>query len=192
MSKLANVLKAGESSVIYEGDFVFIKFTMVYYLLYVQMWQSSRMYLQKVTFGQSRDLIIWWRLSITEEEKRSEDWVSNYWNFTKLHIVNSTAKAVGATLLIYESSTNDDLRVEIYVMNSSKLHPLEEVSVEVTAMAARAGPTAKAPLSTFMFKSKNKAAGAKPKDNMTLKAKNKKVLKVKAKKSKVMKKVKKV
>lgn len=106
--------------------------------------------------------------------------------------MNSTAKAVGATLLIYESSTNDDLRVEIYVMNSSKLHPLEEVSVEVTAMAARAGPTAKAPLSTFMFKSKNKAAGAKPKDNMTLKAKNKKVLKVKAKKSKVMKKVKKV
>ncbi|XP_016390273.1 extracellular matrix protein 2 [Sinocyclocheilus rhinocerous] len=106
---------------------------------------------------------------------------------TKLHIGNSTAEATGATLLVNESSTNDDLRVELHVMNSSKLHPLEEVSVKVTAMAARAGPTAKAPLSTFMVKSKNK-----PKDNMTLKAKKKKVLKVKAKKTKVTKKAKKV
>ncbi|XP_016128513.1 asporin-like [Sinocyclocheilus grahami] len=111
---------------------------------------------------------------------------------TKLRIANSTAETIRAILLVNESSTNDDLRVEPYVMNSSKLHPLEEVSVDVTAMAARAGPTAKAPLSTFMFKSKNKAAGAKPKDNMTLKAKNKKVLKVKAKKTKITKKAKKV
>lgn len=102
-----------------------------------------------------------------------------------LHTVNSTAEATGATLLVNESSTNDDLRVELHVMNSSKLHPLEEVSVDATAMAARAGPTAKAP--TFMFKSKHK-----PKDNMTLKAKKKKVLKVKTKKTKVTKKAKKV
>ncbi len=104
---------------------------------------------------------------------------------TKLHTVNSTAEATGATLLVNESSTNADLRVEVHVMNSSKLHPLEEVSVDATAMAARAGPTEKAP--TFMFKSKHK-----PKDNMTLKAKKKKVLKVKAKKTKVTKKAKKV
>uniref|UniRef100_A0A671MTI3 Wu:fc23c09 n=2 Tax=Sinocyclocheilus anshuiensis TaxID=1608454 RepID=A0A671MTI3_9TELE len=103
---------------------------------------------------------------------------------TKLHIGNSTAEATGATLLVNESSTNDDLRVELHVMNSSKLHPPEEVSVNVTA---RAGPTAKAPLSTFMVESKNK-----PKDNMTLKAKKKKVIKVKAKKTKVTKKAKKV
>ncbi|RXN17739.1 extracellular matrix 2-like protein [Labeo rohita] len=113
---------------------------------------------------------------------------------TKLHIVNSTstAEATGATLLVNESSTNDDLRVEFHVMNSSKLHPLEEVSVAVTAMAARAGPTVKAPLSTFKVESKNKAAGAKPKDNTTLKAKKKKVLKVKAKKAKVSRKAQKV
>ncbi|XP_016344688.1 extracellular matrix protein 2-like [Sinocyclocheilus anshuiensis] len=111
---------------------------------------------------------------------------------TKLRIANSTAEAIGAILLVNESSTNDDLRAEPYVMNSSKLHPLEEVSVDVTAMAARAGPTAKAPLSTFMFESKNKAAGAKPKDNTTLKAKNKKVLKVRTKKTKIKKKAKKV
>ncbi|XP_058629230.1 wu:fc23c09 [Onychostoma macrolepis] len=104
---------------------------------------------------------------------------------TKLHTVNSTAEATGATLLVNESSTNDDLRVELHVMNSSKLHPLEEVSVDAAAMAARAGPTAKAP--TFIVKSKHK-----PKDNMTLKAKKKKVLKVKAKKTKVPKKAKKV
>lgn len=102
-----------------------------------------------------------------------------------LHTVNSTAEVTGATLLVNESSTNYDLRVELHVMNSSKLHPLEEVSFDATAMAARAGPTAKAP--TFMVKSKRK-----PKDNMTLKAKKKKVLKVKAKKIKVTKKAKKV
>uniref|UniRef100_A0A9J8CW44 Wu:fc23c09 n=2 Tax=Cyprinus carpio TaxID=7962 RepID=A0A9J8CW44_CYPCA len=102
---------------------------------------------------------------------------------TKLHIVNSAAEATGATLLVNESSTNDDLRVELHVMNSSKLHPLEEVSVDVTAMAARAGPTAKAPLSTFTVESKNK-----PKD----KAKKKKGLKIKTKKTKVTKKAKKV
>ncbi|KAL1275785.1 hypothetical protein QQF64_035408 [Cirrhinus molitorella] len=111
---------------------------------------------------------------------------------TKLHIVNSTAEAIGATLLVKENGTNDDLRVELHVMNSSKLHLMEEVSVDVTAMAARAGPTAKAPLGTLMVKSKNKAAGAKHKDNTTLKAKKKKVLKVKAKKTKVLKKAKKV
>ncbi|XP_026085867.1 podocan-like protein 1 [Carassius auratus] len=106
---------------------------------------------------------------------------------TKLHIVDSTAEATGATLLVNESSTNDDLRVELHVMDSSKLHPLEEVSADVTAMEARAGPTAKTPLSTFMAESKNT-----PKDNMTLEAKKAKVLKVKAKKAKVMKKAKKV
>ncbi|XP_059367898.1 wu:fc23c09 [Carassius carassius] len=103
---------------------------------------------------------------------------------TRLHIVDSTAEA---TLLVNESSTNDDLRVELHVMNSSKLHPLDDVSADVTAMAARAGPTAKTPLSTFMAESKNK-----PKDNMTLKAKKAKVLKIKAKKAKVMQKSKKV
>ncbi len=102
-----------------------------------------------------------------------------------LHTVNSTAEVTGATLLVNESSTNDDLRVELHVMNSSKVHPLEEVSVDATAMAARAGPTAKAP--TFKVISKQK-----PKDNMTLKAKKNKVLKVKAKKTKVTKKAKKV
>ncbi|XP_052410103.1 podocan-like protein 1 [Carassius gibelio] len=105
----------------------------------------------------------------------------------KLHIVDSTAEATGATLLRNESSTNDDLRVELHVMNSSKLHPLEDVSADVTVMEARAGPTAKTPLSTFMAESKNT-----PKDNMTLKAKKAKVLTVKAKKAKVMKKAKKV
>lgn len=112
---------------------------------------------------------------------------------TKLHIVNSTAEAKGTTLLVNESSTNDDLRVELRVMNSSKLHPLEEVSVDVRAMAARAGPTAKAPPSTFMAKPKNKAASAKLKANKTLKAKKKKAIKGKVKKTtKVLKKAKKV
>lgn len=112
---------------------------------------------------------------------------------TKLHIVNSTTEAKGTTLLVNESSTNDDLRVELRVMNSSKLHPLEEVSVDVRAMAARAGPTAKAPPSTFMAKPKNKAASAKLKANKTLKAKKKKAIKGKVKKTtKVLKKAKKV
>lgn len=112
---------------------------------------------------------------------------------TILHIVNSTAEEMGTTLLVNESSTIDDLRVELHVMNGSKLHPLEEVSVDVTAMAARAGPTAKAPPSTFMVKLPKKAAGAKLKDNTTLKAKKKKVIKGKVKKTtKVLKKAKKV
>lgn len=112
---------------------------------------------------------------------------------TKLHIVNSTAEAMGTTLLVNESSAHDDLRVELHVTNSSKVHPLEEVSVDVTAMAARAGPTAKAPPSTFMAKPKNKAASAKLKANKTLKAKKKKEIKGKVKKTtKVLKKAKKV
>ncbi|XP_077090552.1 podocan-like protein 1 [Siphateles boraxobius] len=112
---------------------------------------------------------------------------------TILHIVNSTAEAMGTTLLVNESSTIDDLRLELHVTNRSKLHPLEEVSVEVTAMAARAGLTAKAPPSTFMAKLPKKAAGPKLKNNTTIKAKKKKVIKGRAKKtSKVLKKVKKV
>lgn len=112
---------------------------------------------------------------------------------TILHIVNSTAEAMGTTLLVNESSTIDDLRVKLHVTNASKLHPLEEVSVDVTAMAARAGPTAKTPPSTFMAKLPKKAAGAKLKDNTTLKVKKKKVIKGKVKKTtKVLKKAKKV
>ncbi|CAM4565317.1 unnamed protein product [Leuciscus chuanchicus] len=113
---------------------------------------------------------------------------------TILHIVNSTAEAMGTTLLVNESSTIDDLRVELHVTNGSKLHPLEEVSVDVTAMAARAGPTAKTPPSTFMAKLPKKAAGAKLKDNTTLKAKKKKVIKGKVKKliKGILKKAKKV
>ncbi|XP_039524382.1 extracellular matrix protein 2 [Pimephales promelas] len=111
---------------------------------------------------------------------------------TTVHIVNSTAEAMETTLLVNGSSTIDDLRVELYVTNGSKLQPLEEVSVDVTAMAARAGPTAKAPPSTFLAKLPKKAGGAKPKDNTTLKAKKKKAIKRKVKKTpKVLKKAKK-
>ncbi|KAK7130037.1 hypothetical protein R3I93_019619 [Phoxinus phoxinus] len=102
---------------------------------------------------------------------------------TILHIVN-TSTAEATTLLVNESSTIDDLRVELHVTNGSKLHPLEEV---------RAGPTAKAPPRTFMAKLPKKAAGAKLKDNTTLKAKKKKAIKGKVKKTtKVLKKAKKV
>ncbi|XP_048010787.1 podocan-like protein 1 [Megalobrama amblycephala] len=126
---------------------------------------------------------------ITDNALSSETTVET----TKLHIVNSTAEAKGTTLLVNESSTNDDLRVELHVMNSSKLHPLEEVSVDVRAMAVRAGPTAKAPPSTFMAKPKNKVASAKLKANKTLKVKKKKAIKGKVKKTtKVLKKAKKV
>ncbi|XDV24986.1 hypothetical protein PO909_028997 [Leuciscus waleckii] len=106
---------------------------------------------------------------------------------TILHIVNSTAEAMGTTLLVNESSTIDDLRVELHVTNGSKLHPLEEVSVDVTAMAARAGPTAKTPPSTFMAKLPKKAAAKKKK---VIKGKVKKLIKGILKKAKKVKKFK--
>ncbi|NP_001410060.1 wu:fc23c09 precursor [Danio rerio] len=101
-----------------------------------------------------------------------------------------TPDAMGTTLL-NESRTNDDLKVELHVMNVSELHLKEEVSVEVTALSARAGPTAKALPSTFTDKAKSKVA--KHKDNKTLKGKKKKAVKGKPRKTtKVSKKAKKV
>lgn len=104
-----------------------------------------------------------------------------------------TAEAMGANLLVNDNSTNDDLKVELHVMNISELHLKEKMSVEVTALAARVGPTAKALPSTFMEKAKNKVAGPKHKDNKTLKGKKKKSVKGKPRKTtKVPKKAKKV
>lgn len=79
------------------------------------------------------------------------------------HIPTSTAKATGSGLLINASHTRDDVIVELRAMNISKLHLLEDVSINSTAVAARAGPIAKALPSVSKGKPKNKTI--KPKSN---------------------------
>nr|XP_055047223.1 extracellular matrix protein 2-like [Misgurnus anguillicaudatus] len=94
---------------------------------------------------------------------------------TKHHILNLTAEVIETRLLSNESITSDDLKVKLHAMNNSKLHLLEEVSVDTTAAAVRAGPTAAAPPGTLMAKLKNKASRANPKSNATVKKKTKKL-----------------
>ncbi|XP_065145738.1 uncharacterized protein [Paramisgurnus dabryanus] len=110
---------------------------------------------------------------------------------TKHHILKLTAEVIETRLLSNESITSDDLNVKLHAMNNSKLHLLEEVSVDTTAAALRAGPTAAAPPGP---KLKNKASRAKPKSNSTVKKKTKKLPKrdrAKEKKTNALKKAKK-
>ncbi|KAA0720993.1 Keratocan [Triplophysa tibetana] len=80
------------------------------------------------------------------------------------------------TLLINASHTSDDVIVELHVMNNSKLHLLGGASINSTAVAARAGPIAKALPSVLKVKPKNKTTGTRPKGNK-LKTKSKKLKK---------------
>lgn len=101
------------------------------------------------------------------------------------HIPTSTAKATGSGLLKNASHTSDDVIVELHAMNNSKLPLLEEVSINSTAVAARAGPIAKALPSVSKGKPKNKTI--KPKSNR-VKTKPKKLPRKERGKKKTLKK----